>query len=127
VIAQLQAAGLQSMDLLHEDYADTDRREHLLNGLCYPLSEALYYACPGQFTPWRILWEAQGSHWFLKAQDGAIVDLVAYPELLCHPDAYAAGQRVGFLSSPRMSWRCRVLLERAGLKVPTSVPREKKE
>ncbi|HEY5865191.1 MAG TPA: hypothetical protein VI542_06505, partial [Candidatus Tectomicrobia bacterium] len=88
---------------------------------CYTLAEALYYVCPGQFTPWRILWEDGGSHWFLKAQDGAIVDLVSYPELPYHPDDYDTGQRVGFLSSPRMSRRCRVLLERAGLAIP--VPR----
>jgi hypothetical protein len=119
VIAQLQEAGLQSMDLLHDDYADTDQRAHPLNGLCYMLSEALYYACPGQFTPCRILWEDGGSHWFLRAPDGAIVDLVSYPEMLCHPDDYAAAQRVGFLSSPRISRRCQVLLERAGLTAPT--------
>ena len=90
------------MDLLHKDYRDTDQSEFVLNGLCYPIAEALYYACPGQFTPWRILWEDGGSHWFLKAQDGAIVDLVSYPELLCHPDDYDTEQRVGFLSSPRI-------------------------
>ena len=114
MIAQLQAAGRQSRDLLHTDYADTDQRAHQLNGLCYTLSEALYYACPGQFTPCRILWEDGGSHWFLRDKAGVVFDLVAYPELLCHPDDYAAGQRVGFLSSPRMSWRCRVLLSGPG-------------
>lgn len=111
------------MDLLHPAYRDSDRSAFVLNGLCYTLAEALYYVCPGQFTPWRIRWEDGGSHWFLKAQDGAIVDLVSYPELLCPSDDYGAAQRVGFLSSARMSQRCRVLLERAGLKVPPPAPR----
>ena len=113
------------MDLLHEDYADTDQTEHPLDGLCYPLSEALYYACPGQFTPWRITWEDRSTHWFLRDKEGVVFDLVSYPGPLCDPEDYAAGQPRGFLSSPRMSWRCRVLLERAGLGIPPPAQRVK--
>jgi hypothetical protein len=125
VIAQLQAAGRESLDLVHPDYRDSDRSQYALNGLCYALCEALYHLCPGLVTPWRILWENGGSHWFVKDQTGAILDLVSHPgPLLCDPEDYAAGWQVPFLT-PQPSRRARLLVARAGLAFPAPARTQK--
>ena len=117
-MAQLQAAGRQSTDLVTGSYRDLDRRRFPLNGLCYPLAEALYRLFPGRFTPYRLRWEDKASHWFLKDQDSTVIDLLSHKGTpFCTPDEYAAARRASFVNH-QPSRRARTLLERAGLTLP---------
>jgi hypothetical protein len=119
VITQLQAAGHQSPDLIKAAYSDTDRTCFPLNGLCYVLAEALSHVCPGRFTPFRLAWEDGTSHWFLRDQDDAVIDLVSHGgPPLCTPEEYASATRARFLTHTP-SKRTRTLLERAGLSIPS--------
>jgi hypothetical protein len=124
LIAQLQAAGRESLDLLHPHYRNSDRSEYDLNGLCYALCEALYRLAPERFTPRCLPWQDGGTHWFLKDHDGAIIDMVSYgyPEPLCTAEEYTWGQPMPLRSHGRISWRARALIERAGLTFPTPAP-----
>ena len=118
-MAQLQDAGRQSTDLITGSYRDLDRGRFPLNGLCYPLVEALSRLFPGRFTPYRIRWEDKTSHWFLKEQDGTVIDLLSHNGTpFCTQDEYAAARRAHFVNH-QPSRRARTLLERAGLPLPT--------
>jgi hypothetical protein len=121
-MAQLQDAGLQSMDLLLPAHLDMDCSEYPLEGLCHPLSQALFGLFPGCFTAWVIAWDDGESHVFLRDGDGDVFDLVSYPELLCEDDDYDAGEPVRWQYS-RPARRTRTLLARAGLSIPTTARR----
>jgi hypothetical protein len=117
VIARLQAAGLQSLDLLTPAFRDRADRADPLDGLCNPLSQALFCLYPRQFTAWVVEWDDDTSHVFLRDRDGAVLDLVSYPELLCEDEDYDAGEPVRWQYS-RPDTRTRALLARAGLTLP---------
>jgi hypothetical protein len=114
VIARLQATGLQSMDLLLPAHRDLDRSEYELEGLCHPLSQALFCLFPGTFTAWYIEWEDdEDGHVFLRDAFGDIVDVISYPELLCDDEDYDAAEPVRW--RPNLpAKRTRTLLARAG-------------
>ena len=80
MIAQLQAAGRASLDLFHPDYRDSDTRTFPLDGLCHPLSQALFCLFPGAFTAWYVEFEDGDGHVFLRDAEGTVVDLVSYPD-----------------------------------------------
>ena len=89
--------------------------QYPLDGLCHPLSQALFCLFPGQFSAWFVEFEDGDVHLFLRDADGQVVDLVSYPALLCDED-YDAGERVHW--RPRSpTQRTRTLLARAGLTV----------
>ncbi|GAK57985.1 hypothetical protein U27_04958 [Candidatus Vecturithrix granuli] len=117
VLQKIQEAGKSSPDLLHEKYQDSDRSRLILNGLCYVMSECMYHLFSDKFIPYRILWNDGGTHWFLKLQDGTIIDTIApNGREACSPKDYARAERKDFYSK-RLSKRARILLERAGLKI----------
>jgi hypothetical protein len=122
VIARLQAAGLQSLDLLTPAFRDRADREYPLDGLCNPLSQALFCLYPRQFTAWVVEWDDDTSHVFLRDADGTVLDLVSYPELVCTDEDYDAGEPLRWQYS-RPDKRTRTLLERAGLTLPLPVRR----
>ena len=98
-------------------YREMADREYPLDGLCHPLSQALFCLFPGQFTAWVIEWDDDTSHLFLRDAAGSVLDLVSYPELVCTDDDYDAGEPVRWQYS-RPARRTRTLLERAELTLP---------
>jgi hypothetical protein len=118
VLQKIQEAGKKSPDLLNEKYQDSDRSRFILNGLCYVMSECMYHLFPNKLTPYRILWDNGGTHWFLKSQDGTIIDTIAPDgrEACSHSD-YARAERKNFYSK-YPSKRAKILLDRAGLSLP---------
>ncbi len=119
ILNALQDAGLKSFDLINADYRDSDRSEVALNGLCYVLAECLYHLFPGRLTPYRIRWEEGGTHWFLRDQDGKLVEplLRNTVKAVCRQSDYNSAKRAAFLTK-LPSKRARTLLERAGLDLP---------
>ena len=118
MIAQLQAAGRESLDLFHPAYRDSDKSEFPLEGLCHPLAQALFCLFPGQFTAWYVEWEDGLGHVFLRDASGDVLDLVAYPDVLDDED-YAAAVPIRW--RPRSpTQRPRTLLARAGLAIPAA-------
>ena len=108
---------MQSEDLMLARHRAMDRSEYPLEGLCHPLSQALFSMFPGQFTAWYVEFEDGEGHVFLRDGDGQVVDLVSYPNLLLDDEDYDAGERLYW--RPRVpTQRTRTLLARAGLTVP---------
>ena len=67
-------------------------------GHCYVASEALYHRLGGKgagWTPQSIRHEG-GPHWYLKHQDGTILDATA--DQFCTPVPYEQGRGCGFLT-----------------------------
>ena len=122
MLAQLQAAGRQSTDLINGKYRHLDRTVFPLNGLCYVLAEALWHLYPGRFTIWRIDWEGGGTHWFLTDTDNTVIDLLSYNGTpFCTDEEYDTARGAAFLPQTP-SKRAKVLAERAGLTLPEPAP-----
>jgi hypothetical protein len=101
-----------------------DRSEYPLEGLCHPLSQALFCLHPGAFTAWYVEWEDGDSHVFLRDASGEVLDLVSYPDLLLCDEDYAAAVPVRW--RPRLpTQRTRTLVARAGLTLPTPARTQK--
>jgi hypothetical protein len=84
-----------SDDLLKPEYRRLTNRKPT-TGHCYAASEALYHLLgPAGFTPQNIRHEG-ASHWYLKADDGAILDPTA--DQFDTPVPYEAGRGKGFLT-----------------------------
>lgn len=67
-------------------------------GHCYVASEALYHRLGGKgagWTPQSIRHEG-GPHWYLKNQDGTVLDATA--DQFCTPVPYEQGRGCGFLT-----------------------------
>ena len=82
-------------------------------GHCYIASEALYHTLGGKeagWTPQNIRHEG-GPHWYLKHQDGTILDPTA--DQFRTPVPYEKGHGCGFLTRPP-SARTQVILDRMG-------------
>ena len=114
---------MQSDDLRPARYRAMDRSAYPLDGLCHPLSQALFCMFPGEFTAWYVEFEDGDGHVFLRDGDGRVVDLVSHPgPLLCDDEDYDAAERLHW--RPRLpTQRTRTLLARAGLAIPTPAPR----
>jgi hypothetical protein len=98
-----------------------DRSEYPLEGLCHPLSQALFCLFPGAFAAWYVEGEEGDGHVFLRDAAGEVVDLISHPDVLLDDEDYDAAERLHW--RPRLpTQRTRVLLARAGLTFP-SVPR----
>lgn len=96
---------------LVDEYEPRDG-ESVLRVLCYPLSEAYYFATgkPDALTPERRSHEG-GSHWYLRREDGAVLDLSLRPDREYDPEWFDAGQPSGFLSHPNPSNRTKRVLD----------------
>lgn len=84
-------------------------------GHCYIASEAIYHKLGGKaagWTPQNIKHEG-GPHWYLKHEDGTIIDPTA--DQFCTPVPYEKGHGCGFLTR-QPSARTQVILDRLGLK-----------
>lgn len=81
---------------------------HPLTGHCYVASETLYHATGRTLRP-QVVRHEGGTHWYLRAQDGTVVDLTA--EQFSTPVPYHRGRGCGFLTR-RPSQRSQVLLTR---------------
>lgn len=116
-LGKLQDVGRRSSDLLKEKYRDVERSEITLNGLCYVLSECLYHLFPDELSPYRILWNDGTTHWFLRFEDGSIIETIA-PDgtKVCSPEDYERAQERAFYSKT-LSKRAQILLERTGLEI----------
>jgi hypothetical protein len=115
-LQRLQKAGRQSDDLLKAQYRDSDRSRIPLNGLCYVLSECMYHIFPGAFQPYRISWGGGDTHWFLRTDDGRVLDTIADRGAECFDaEDYESARRVAFFTK-EPSKRARKLLQRAGFK-----------
>ena len=123
MIAQLQAAGRESLDLFHPAYRDSDKREFPLDGLCHPLSQALFCLFPG--AVYGVVRGVRGWRWprVLARCRGQVVDLVAYPDVLGDED-YDAAERLHWRPR-RPTQRTRTLLARAGLAIPCCATEER--
>lgn len=86
-------------------------------GYCYVASEALYHLLGGREAGWTPMRArvGEGTHWYLRHQDGTILDPTAdqFPPYEQAP-IYLRGRGCGFLTR-NPSRRTRVLLERVGL------------
>lgn len=82
-------------------------------GWCYTASEAIYYASGGKdagITPMQATLEWQGmhvSHWWLRDEDGSIIDATADQFPFAFP--YHLGKGRGFM--PKMKADTKELLE----------------
>lgn len=86
-----------SDDLLKPAYRDQPRRTPTA-GHCYAASEALYHLLGGReagLVP-VVLRHEEGPHWFLRADDGSILDPTA--DQFATPPDHAAGKGCGFLT-----------------------------
>ena len=84
-----------------------------LKGQCYVLSEINYHLLGGKekgWTPMQMKWEGV-SHWFLRHQDGTILDITA-SQFKTPPD-YSLAVGRGFLTKS-MCARSRSLVSRLG-------------
>jgi hypothetical protein len=99
---------------LVDDYEPRDG-ESVLRVLCYPLSEAYYFARgkPDQLTVERQSHEG-GTHWYLRRDDGAVIDLTLDPSREYDTEWFDGGQACGFLSHPNPSNRTKKVLEAIG-------------
>jgi hypothetical protein len=82
-----------------------------LAGHCYVASEAAWHAMGGQASGWKpctMRWEGS-PHWFLRHQDGRVLDLTA-GQFESTPD-YSLGKGCGFLTR-QPSKRAQVVLSR---------------
>lgn len=86
--------------------------DSVLTVLCYPLAEAYYFAKgkPGDLTPERRSHEG-GSHWYLRRDDGTVIDLSLPGDRRHDLSWYDAGQPCGFLSHPNPSKRAESVLD----------------
>jgi len=105
-------------------YRKRRNRAYPLDGLCHPLSQALFCLSPGQFSAWYVEFEDGDGHVFLRDASGEVLDLVSYPDLLLCDEDYDAAERLHW--RPRSpTQRTRTLLARAGLAIPPQAPRVK--
>lgn len=80
-------------------------------GHCYVASEAIYHQLGGKgagWTPQSIRHEG-GPHWFLKHQDGTVIDATA--DQFCTPVPYDQARGCGFLTR-QPSARTQAVLDR---------------
>ncbi len=121
VLKKLQEAGRKSSDIISSKAHQVNSAEFVLNGLSYTLAESLYHLFPGVFTPYRISWEDDTSHWFLMLPDGEIVETVASDGgKLSSLEEYEMAQRAAFVTKTP-SKRTRTLVERAGLSLTENI------
>lgn len=98
---------------LSEELRKKAYRDHpnAMAGHCYVASEVLYHQLGGKaegWTPQTVKHEG-GSHWYLKHQDGTIIDPTC--DQFVTPVDYEAGRGCGFLT-PQPSKRSQVVLNR---------------
>jgi hypothetical protein len=96
---------------LTDDYEPRDG-ESVLRVLCYPLAEAYYFANdkPDALTPERRSHDG-GTHWYLRRDDGAVIDLSLDPTREYDPVWFDDGRASGFLSHPNPSNRTQTVLD----------------
>ena len=93
---KLQSAALNGADLRLPEYADGEG----LEGFCYVLTEAMWYAHPGAFEAHRKLHDEGGSHWYLRTvRHGKVVECNNVGGSPFEDFAYN-GRRTRFLSAP---------------------------
>ena len=102
---------------LTDDY-EPQSGESVLRVLCYPLSEAYYFAAgkPDHLTPERRSHDG-GTHWYLRRDDGAVIDLSLRAGREYNPAWFDDGQASGFLSHPNPSNRTKRVLDALDLEV----------
>ena len=103
-----QVRGALSEELRKKDYRN---HPNPMAGHCYVASEALYHRLGGKgggWTPQSIRHEG-GPHWFLKHQDGTIIDATA--DQFVTPVPYEQSKGCGFLTR-QPSARTQMLLDR---------------
>lgn len=102
-------------DLMPDDYRPQGD-ETSLQVLCYVVAETYYFARgkPDALTPERRSHDG-GSHWYLRRDDGAVVDLSLAAGKDYDPHWFDAGQACGFLSHPHPSTRTQTVLDALGV------------
>lgn len=104
-----------SDDLLTKKYQKLKKTNevHKTFGHCYVASEAAYYLLGGKESGWKPCYikHLSVSHWYLKHESGAILDLTK--EQFQTPVDYEKGRGTGFLTK-EPSKRARTLLKRIG-------------
>ncbi len=98
-------------DLRKPAYRD---KPNQVSGHCYVASEVLYHKLGGKAAGWtpQTIQHEGGPHWYLKNQDGAIVDPTA--DQFETPVPYTEGRGCGFLTR-QPSARSQTVLDRLGL------------
>jgi hypothetical protein len=101
--------------LMPDDY-DPAAGEPPLTVLCYVVAEAYYFAQdkPDALTPERRSHD-DGSHWYLRRDDDAVLDLSLRADREYAREWFDAGQPSGFLSHPNPSNRTAKVLDRLGV------------
>lgn len=98
---------------LSENLRKKDYRDHPnpVAGHCYVASEVLYHQLGGKAAGWtpQTVRHEGGPHWYLKNQDGAIVDPTC--DQFVTPVPYDQGRGCGFLTK-QPSKRARTLMQR---------------
>lgn len=108
---KLQSAALNGADLRLAEYADGEG----LEGFCYVITEAMWYAHPGAFEAHRYLHQGGGSHWYLRTvTHGKVVECNKVGGSPFDDFAYN-GRKTRFLSFPYPSKRTKSLAARAGV------------
>lgn len=98
-------------DLMPDDYQPRDS-DTPLQVLCYVVAEAYYFARdkPDALTPERRSHD-DGTHWYLRRDDGAVIDLSLRADRSYAREWFDAGQPCGFLSHPDPSNRTASVLD----------------
>ncbi len=101
-VLRVQVACAEHPELLQPKYRDN---RHPLRGHCYIACEVVAHLHP-RLKPHHVAHEGS-PHWFLKAEDGSIIDPTA--EQFSTPVPYSRGRGCGFLTK-ELSKRARLLL-----------------
>lgn len=113
-LGRLQSAALNGADLRLPEYADGEG----LEGFCYVLTEAMWYAHRGEFEAHRKLHKEGGSHWYLRTSQGKVIECNKVGGSPFDDFAYD-GRKTRFLSAPYPSKRTKALAARAGVTLHT--------
>lgn len=99
--------------VLTDDLRKSEYRENPnpMAGHCYVASEALYHLLGGKAEGWKpmSIQHEGGPHWFLKHEDGAVIDATA--DQFRTPVPYDEGRGCGFLTRDP-SARTKIVLRR---------------
>lgn len=99
---------------LRSQYKDRWTPEQPTTGYCYVVAEVLYhYLAPEGYRPYVMKTGGNDTHWFLKGQDGKVIDLTddQFDERL----NYSEGKPQNFMTA-EISKRGAILADLLGLK-----------
>lgn len=122
VLVEPDKTAAEIRDVCHDwreivpDNYEVPENERALSVLCYAVSEAYYFAMdkPDHLTPERKSHEA-GTHWYLRRDDGAVIDLTLRTDREYVYEWYDDGAGSGFLSHPAPANRTAKVLDEIGV------------